>query len=254
MGIGRSLAHECARRKMNLAIVALPGIELEKTAAEISEKYDVEVRYFGIDLTANDAPQKVLNWCHEQNIKVSFLINNAGIAGAKSFEESSPGYSDVRILLNIRALVLLTSFFLPELKKCRGAKILNLGSISGYYAIPYKSVYAASKAFVVSFSKSLASELRNSGIQVSVVCPNGVTSNTTSAARISTHKFLGKLVSIDTEKLARFTLDKVEKGKEVIIPLVANRILLFVTRFVPEKLLINMSGKEFRKELKYQEL
>ncbi|MDX9810750.1 MAG: SDR family NAD(P)-dependent oxidoreductase [Bacteroidales bacterium] len=254
MGIGKALATECAKRGMNIAIAALPGPELEATAAGIAEEYGVDVKHYAVDLTLPDGPEKVLDWCREQNIGVDFLINNAGIAGAKAFEDSSPAYLDTRIMLNIRALVMLTRLFIPELRKHKGSKILNLGSISAYYALPYKSIYAASKAFVVSFSKSLAFELENSGIQVSVVCPNGVKSNSTSSARINTHSFMGELVSTETDELARYTLDRVEKGKRVIIPLLANRILLFITRLIPEGLLIWMSAKEFSKELKYQEL
>lgn len=254
MGIGKALATECARRGMNIAIVALPGPELEATSAEIAETYGVDVKHYVSDLTMPDAPGKVLDWCREQNLRVNFLINNAGIAGAKAFEDSSPAYLDTRILLNIRALVLLTRLFIPELKQHKGSRILNLGSISAYYALPYKSIYAASKAFVVSFSKSLAFELEGSGIQVSVVCPNGVKSNSTSSARINTHSFWGEIVSTETGELARYTLDMVEKGKRVIIPLLANRILLFITRLIPERVLIRMSAKEFSKELKYQEL
>jgi len=251
-GIGRSLAFECARRKMNLLLVALPGAELSSTAEEIASATGVEVRTLGIDLTKTDSPRDVYEWCRSEGYMVNFLINNAGIAGAEAFEDSDPDYIDLRIQLNIRALVLMTKYFIPLLKECPPGKILNIGSISGYFAIPYKSVYSASKAFVISFSKSLSMELKENKIQVSVVCPNGVESNTTSSARISTHGFKGDLVKISSDRLAKITLNKVEKGRKVILLLFIDRLLLIINRILPQSLTGRILMKEFKNELKYR--
>lgn len=253
-GIGRSFAFECARRKMNLLLVALPGPELKQTADEISSQYDIEVNCLETDLTESNAARKVFKWCQKENYNVNYLINNAGIAGAASFEQSDPEYTDIRILLNIRALALLTRYFLPMLRQSQPSKILNIGSLSGYFSVPYKSIYSASKAFVISFSKSLAFELEGSGIQVSVVCPNGVESNDVSNKRISTHGFKGEMVKISSDKLAKITLDKVEKGRKVIIPLFINRVLLIINRIIPQKLSGRLLMREFKNELKYKQL
>ncbi len=250
-GIGKSFAFECAQRGRNLILVALPGPELDHTVSEIKSRFNVEVRYLAIDLTGLDAPSKVYEWCVNQNVKINFLINNAGIAGSTSFEQSDPEYSDVRIMLNVRALALLTRYFIPLLKQCPDSKILNTGSLSGYFPVPYKSIYSATKAFVLSFSKSLAKELESSGIQVSVVCPNGVESNPLAATRIKSHGFFGKLTTIDSDKLARLTLDKTEKGKMVYVPLFINRLLLVLSRIIPVRLRYNLLEKEFRNELNY---
>ncbi len=250
-GIGKYFAFECAERGMNLLLVALPGPELEETANEIESRFNVEVKHLAIDLSGLEAPAKVYEWCISQNVQVNFLINNAGIAGSTVFETSEPAYSDLRIMLNIRALTLLTRYFIPMLKQCHGSKILNIGSISGFFPVPYKSVYSATKAYVLSFTKSLAKELEGSGIGISVICPNGVESNTLSATRIKTHKFWGELVKIPTGKLAKRALDNAERGKRVYIPLFINRLILAFGRIIPERLITNFLEKEFKKELKY---
>jgi short-subunit dehydrogenase len=248
-GIGRSLAMECAKRGMNIILAALPGPELGNTAGEIKSKYETDIRYFAIDLTRSDAPRELLNFCVENNLKVNFLINNAGIAGASSFEDSSPDYSDQRIMLNIRALAMMTRYFLPMIKECPDGKILNVGSLSGYFPVPYKCVYSASKAFVLSFSKSLDKELEGSGVRVFVLCPNGVESNSISAGRIKTHGFWGKITKISSDKLAVIALDSVEKGKKVIVPLLVNRLFLHTRKILPERLLMSLLEKEFRNEV-----
>ncbi len=130
---------------------------------------------------------KIFNKCKELGLKVDLLINNAGAAGTTIFEKSSLEYSNSRIQLNIRALVLLTRLFISDLKKSLPSYILNIGSMSAYYAIPYKCVYAASKAFVVSFSLALNNELEDTSISVSVVCPNGVETNKGTCNRIKKH-------------------------------------------------------------------
>ena len=248
-GVGKSLAFEAAKRGMNILMVALPGPELEQIASEIIAKHKVEVNHFAVDLASLEGPGRVYEWCLTHDFKINYLINNAGVAGAASFEQSDPEYSDTRIMLNVRALVLLTRYLLPLLKKCPGSIILNISSMSAFYPVPYKSIYSATKAFVLSFSKSLAVELEGSGIQVSVVCPNGVESNSLSTTRIKTHGFLGEIVKISSDKLARLTLDNVAKGKKVYIPLFINRLILVTSTIIPDRFLNHILKKEFRNEL-----
>ena len=186
-GIGKAIAIECASRKMNILIVALPGEDLNNTAQELSQKFDIQSDSFGIDLTEIDGPENVYKWCIQNKYEVDILVNNAGIAGTSVFENSTLEYSNTRIQLNIRALVLMCRLFISDLKKSPTSYILNIGSLSAYYAIPYKSVYAASKAFVVSFSTALNDELKDTSIFVSVVCPNGVETNKGTFKRIKLH-------------------------------------------------------------------
>lgn len=235
-GIGKALARECAARQMDLLLVALDGPELAETAAEIKEKFSVRVETLGIDLTELEGPARVLAWCEENNYRVNILINNAGIAGSAVFEDSALEYSDVRILLNVRALVLLTRLFLPELKSHTRAYILNTGSMSAYYSIAYKSVYAATKAFVLSFSRALKEELRGSGVSLTVVNPNGVRTNADTHKRIATHGKYANLVILPAERIAKIAIDGMLKGKTSILPGYWNRVLLLLTKLIPSHL------------------
>ncbi|MGQ9620862.1 MAG: SDR family NAD(P)-dependent oxidoreductase [Bacteroidales bacterium] len=247
-GIGLSMAHECASRNMNLALVSLPGTGLEDKAREIEEKYNVDVRCLNIDLTEHDAPERVYRWCYDNNIQVNFLINNAGMAGTAYFPESSPEYCDKRIMLNIRALTLLCHYFIPMLTKNKKSYILNVGSLSAYFSIPYKTVYSASKSYVLNFSKSLSIELKPLGISVSVVCPNGVETNEGTYTRINSHKHWGKWTKIDSSDLAKIAIDKTLKGNRVIIPKFINKFLMLFGRMIPSFLKLPFLEREFRKE------
>jgi len=249
-GIGRALAEACARRHMNLLLVALPGPELEETASFILTTWNVNVKTFGIDLSALDAPAKVFQWCLQEQAKVNILINDAGMAGTAIFETSDLSYSDMRIMVNIRALTLLTRLFLPMLKEFDRSYVLNIGSLSGYYSIPYKSVYSASKAYVLHFSQAIREELKNTPVQISVVCPNGVETNQGTFGRISAHGFMGKVTKINKDVLAEYALDKMFRGKTTIIPGRINRFLLAAGKLIPDSFIARLLNKEFTKEVK----
>ena len=250
MGIGKALARECARRGMNLLLVALPTPELEQTASEIRDEFAVRVDTLGIDLTEPPSPGSVHQWCEKNNYTVDILMNNAGIAGSAIFEESSIEYSDERILLNIRALVILSRLFIPMLKQQKRAYILNTGSFSAYQPLAYKSVYAASKSFVHLFSLALNEELRDTSISVTVVNPNGVKTNATAHDRINTHgKLVQKTLVLDADKIAQIAVDGMLKGKKIIIPGFWNRFVLQISRLLPASYKIKKTAKIFRKEL-----
>ncbi len=249
MGIGRAIANECAGRKMNLLLVSLPEPELETTADKIREKFGVIVHTFRTDLSEKDSPEKVYNWCKSNGWKVNILINNAGRAGTAVFEDSSFEYNDIRIQLNIRALVCLTHLFLKDLKSYDRSYILNIGSFSAYYAIPYKSVYCASKAFVLNFTRALRAELKNTPISVSVVCPNGVRTNPDTYKRISTHGMLTQSVILTAEEVARIAINGMLKNKVVIIPGFVNKVLLVISKVIPPGIAERRIAKIFRKEL-----
>ena len=248
-GIGLAVAQACARRKMKVILVALPGPELEETARGLAAEFGISVFTLGIDLMEANAPRRVFEWCRDRDLVVSLLVNNAGLAGAVRFDESPPEYSDSRILLNVRALVLLTRYFLPSMKELPEAFILNIGSLAGFYSIPFKSVYSATKAFVITFSRALDEELKHTAVQVKVLCPNGVRTNRGTYSRIDSHGMKARIL-IPAEKLADLALKRLSRKRTVIIPGFANRVLMMVGGLTPSFLKQRMLYREFRKELK----
>jgi len=248
-GIGKNMAYYCASQKMNVLNIALPDTGLKEVNDTIINKYNVLSDYLEVDLSTPDGPEKVLNWVNEKKYEVNFLINNAGIAGTSVFEDSSLKYIDDRILVNIRALVLLTRLFIPLLKKNQQSYILNVGSLSAFYSIPYKSLYAASKAFVVNISRALRTELKHANINISVVCPNGVRTNPGTNYRIDAHGLKGRLTAVPSEKVAEISVNNTLKGKFLIIPGKINYFLYILSKIIPyfiqEKILL----KEFNKEV-----
>lgn len=248
-GIGKEMAFHCASRGMNILNIALPDSGVDKTNNTIIKEYGVKSHFLELDLADNDGPEKVFRWVTENDFQVNFLINNAGMAGTSVFEKSSYKYLNDRIMVNIRALVLLSHLFIPVLKKHEKSYILNVGSLSAFFPIPYKSVYAASKSFVLNFSRALRTELQGSNISISVICPNGVRTNVGTNQRIDAHGKKGQFTSMPASTVAKTGVDKTLKGKFLIIPGKINYLLFLTSKIIPQGIQEKILKREFEKEV-----
>jgi len=232
-GLGKALAIECARRNMNLVLTALPRTNLLSLANFIENNFPVEVKIFEKDLTKEadcyDLHLEILN----ARLKVNVLINNAGIGHTEFFSETSPEFFKQLIKLNVLATTLLTSLFVPELKKHSPAHILNVGSLCSFFYLPKKQVYGATKSFIYSFSKSLRRELAHQDIAVSVACPGGMNTNFRVSLANRTGNFLSRMSILNPEQAAPIVIQKMLKGKEVIIPGTVNRLSMLFDKLLP---------------------
>ena len=249
-GIGKALAMECASRKMNLLIVSLPGSELENTVTEIKTKYNVVCNGLGIDLSKPDSFCKVYKWIKENNFSINILINNVGVGSKGDFENTETMFYEKQLQLNIHAVTMLTSLLLDDLKANAPSHIMNTGSMGGFYMIPGKTVYAASKAYVYFFSRSLRLELKPHGVLVSVLCPGGTDSNENTIAINKELKGIAKRSILMPEHVAKEAIDRMLQGKARIIPGFINKLSYHLSRLVPEfiqQLIISNAFKHVEK-------
>jgi short-subunit dehydrogenase len=249
-GIGKSIALYCGSLGMNLILVSLPDEGLNWVARDIEEKHKVKTVYFETDLSKLDSPQSVFDWTQLNGYDVNILINNAGVAGASIFESSDIKYIDDRILLNIRALVVLSRLYLPVLREHDKSYILNVGSMAAFWPIPYKSLYSSSKAFVLYFSKSIRSELKGTGVSISILCPNGVRTNSATNVRINSHGKVGRLTELSADRVAQAGVNGMLKRKFVIIPGRINWLVLLFGKILPPPIQQKLLIREFIKEVR----
>jgi len=233
-GIGKALALECAARKMNVLLVALAGDELDNTVEEIRSKYTTECYGFGVDLSRSESFCTVYNWVKENNFRINILINNVGIGSKGDFEQMQTFFYEKQLQLNIHAATMLTHLFLNELKANAPSHIMNTGSLGGFYIIPGKTVYAASKAYIYHFSRSLQLELKPHNVLVSVLCPGGTDSNEMQIAMHKELKGMAKHSILSAEQVAKEAIDKMLKGQARIIPGLINKFSYCISRLVPE--------------------
>lgn len=233
VGIGRALAIECAKRNMNLVLVDLPNSRLEGTINYLKKNYPVEIESFALDLTASNAPLDIYNRCRELGITVNILINNAGMGHLGAFWDYEYRFYEKIIRLNIESVVLLTRLFLPDMKKLDHAYILNLGSLASFYPIPFKIVYSGSKNFVYIFSRALKTELKNTPVKVSVLCPGPIMTNQEVIQRIRNDGFWARVSTMRANKMAEIAISRMLKGRPVIIPGMINKLIAGIGRAIP---------------------
>jgi short-subunit dehydrogenase len=235
-GIGKSLAHALAKRKINLLLVARSEGLLKELSIAIKKQYSVEVDFLAIDLSHPDSSKVIHQWCLDKGCSINILINNAGYGLWGKFDTLGLTEQNNMMQLNMFALVNLTHEMLPLLKLNKQAYILNVSSTAAYQAVPTLSLYAATKAFVLLFSRGLKSELKKTNIKVSCICPGP-----TSTGFIERAGMGGGIIeeraekfSMTSDKVAEIALAGMYAGNAEIIPGVANKVGAMFTSFAPK--------------------
>jgi len=159
-GLGKFLALESVRNGYSVILVALPGSGLEIVADWLRNFKNTEVHCVETDLASDSGPDKVFNYCSSHQLQITILINNAGIGMESAFSTFPNQLCTSLMQLNTLAVVRMTGLFLPQLKSIKESFILNVSSLASYTPMPFKGIYAASKAFINSFSCSLRTELK----------------------------------------------------------------------------------------------
>ena len=245
-GTGKQIAVECAKRGYNLFLVSLPNTGLESFSAELEETYPVDIQYLSIDLTRRKSPQKVFDFAMNKQMVINILVNNAGLGFNGKLENLTAGLIDTMILLNVRASTLLTFMFLPEMKKLHKAYILNISSFAGLTPLPYKSVYSATKAYLLFLTQALNIELNGSHISVTSVHPNGITSE---RARENVRKsgLIGRISALTPEQVAKIAVDNMLSGNKFVIPGMVNKFYYYLGISLPHGIVLKIVGRVFRK-------
>ncbi len=246
-GIGKALAFECAKRGMNLLLVSLPDTGLPTASEEIQKRYSVDCRFLEIDLLAKESHKQVYDFAKTNDLKVNVLINNVGVGYNGSFDSMPEQKVSHMLHLNILTTTLLKQIFLPEFIKAPKAYILNIGSFGAFSPLPGKSVYAASKAYVLYLTKALRSELKGSGVSVSGVFPAGVPTNHAVISRINKSGRLGRSLSSTAEEVARCSIEGMLKGKGIIFPGRKLKSFYFSAGVIPQGLLLYLIHREFQR-------
>lgn len=246
-GIGKSLATECAKRRMNLVLIALPQTGLPAVAHAFQLRYDIEVIALEGDLTEISFIYSLANHLTTNNISLSILINNAGIGYEGKFDELTVDFCNKLMLLNMQATVLLSRLLIENLKKCESSFILNVSSMASFTPMPYKCMYAASKSFVFSFSRALRNELNESTISVSVLCPGAVPTNEMTKKLIASHGFYAKFFTVDADELAIIAIRETLRKKAVIVPGFGNKLSMYFMKIIPQSIQLSVLANRYAK-------
>jgi short-subunit dehydrogenase len=170
-GIGAAFGAALAARGSNLVLVARRAERLASMADELRRRYDVRVEAIPFDLAHPAAGSELRAAVADRGVAVTGLINNAAFGTFARFADADPGRLTTEIAVDVAAPVQLTAAFLPQMLSAANGFIINVAGVSAYFPSPRMAVYSAGKAFVLSFTESLWTELRGTGITAFAVCP-----------------------------------------------------------------------------------
>ena len=235
-GIGREFARQLANRARAIVLVARRSERLADLRDELLNRNpNLEVHVRVVDLADKAQIQLLIDSLAHDEIDVDLLINNAGLGDSGAFATSDPIRNEQMALVNIVALTSLTRRLLPQMIANRRGGILNVSSSAGFLPIPGDAVYAATKAYVTSFSEAIRAELRGKGVNVCAVCPGPVRTEFQQVAkRPGAQPEMGsRIFFVSTEHVVREALAALEADRPLVIPGFAMKFAMFLSRLMP---------------------
>ncbi|SFW76862.1 SDR family NAD(P)-dependent oxidoreductase [Chitinophaga sancti] len=246
-GIGRSLATVLAKKKYNLILVARSTSELQVVSSELITKYGVQVEYIALDLSTPTAAGELFEWVQQKSYNISILVNNAGYAVWGEFDATSLDDQNRMLQVNMQTPVALCHHFLPMLRQQPAAYIMNVASTAAYQAVPTLSTYAASKAFMLLFTRGLRADLKGSNVSVTCLSPGPVNTNFIDRAGMQAIKATAEKYGMMPDDVARIAVKGMFAKKSELVPGVLNAATAFFTRLVPKAMVEKIAGNLYKK-------
>jgi short-subunit dehydrogenase len=246
-GIGLELAHEFAAHGHPLILTARVSQELIHVADELKRTYGVTVHTIARDLEEAGATDDIAAELASQGLQVHILVNNAGLGFRGNFWEI-PLENDLSMLrVNIGAMLRLTKLFVPDMLRRGSGRILNTASVASFEPGPTLAVYHATKAFVLSLSEALATELKDSGITVTALCPGPTDTDFFPKADMVDTRAFQQAVVMGPQKVAEIGYEATMRGERVIVAGTVNKLLVFSRHLMPESAQAKMNEKMYER-------
>ena len=231
-GIGLALAEEFASNGHSLVLVARSADRLKQIAAGLAERHGVACDWIAADLSQPQAPQELFDACQRRGLSVDILVNNAGVLWEGDFDAISLDKHLGLLQVNVAAPTALAHLFLQPMLARGAGRILNIASTSAFNPVPSLASYAASKAYLMSWSEALALELRGRGISVTAVCP-GFTETAMIAQEGRKPMTLPLVPNLSPQQVARESYEACMAGKPLRVNGLMNRLAIEGMRHQP---------------------
>lgn len=242
-GIGAAFARKLAARGRNVLLVARSEDKLIALCSELGRLTSIRAQYLTLDLEQPNAVAQLFEETQKRELEIEMLINNAGFGSMGDFAKLDLKRELEMIQLNITALVDLTQRFLLRMRERKRGTIINVASTAGFQAVPYMATYAATKAFVLSFSEALWEENRLHGVHVMALCPGVTETNFFEASKMDRPP----MRTMQTpEEVVEAALRGLSRKKSVVVSGWTNWFTVEAERFVPRTLVTKVTGKALR--------
>jgi uncharacterized protein len=246
-GIGASIAAKLASRGFSLILVARREERLRSLATDLSAEHGVDVEVIACDLGDESERDRLQSELGGRGRAVEVLVNNAGFGHQADFATSPRERMVEMVRLNVEAVVDLTSRFItPMVERGRGS-VINIASLGAFQPLPGSAVYGASKAFVLSFSEAIRTELRGSGVTVTAVCPGPVRTEFMEVADVpGVEDRTPGIVWMSAEDIAHQAVEGASNDKRVVVPGMLNRAGALAGQHSPRALALPLIGRIWR--------
>lgn len=244
-GIGYELARIFAREGYNLVLVARSEGDLWRVADEFRRANDIDVVVIAKDLFEYDAPFEVYDELKAKNIQVNVLVNDAGQGVYGPLVETDLEQQLQIIQLNVISTTVLTYLFLKDMVRRNEGKILQLGSVVSELPAPYQSVYGGTKAYILSFTEALRSELKDTNITLTVLQPGATDTDFFNKAGAQNSKMVedpSKLA--DPAKVAQDGYDALMAGDDKVVSGFKNKVQVAMSNVMPDTMVAEQMRKE----------
>jgi short-subunit dehydrogenase len=236
-GIGRALALEFASGGFNVFLTGRNAPALQKVAAECSDQFRIETEVVVADLSSVVSIDRLAQELSSKPRDYEVLVNNAGFGIHGEFVSTDIDRELEMLNVQLAAALKLVKVLLPGMVSRRRGRILNVASVYSFAPVPFQSVYGACKAFLLSFSSSLQSELADTGVTVTVFCPGITQTEFRSRAGIAERRTDSGMTAQDAARIARV---ETLRGTHIVVPGFVNRVFVLVSRLLPRSAFMNL--------------
>jgi short-subunit dehydrogenase len=242
-GLGAEFARQLARAGKDVVLVARRTDRLEALRADIERAGGARCHVIAKDLAPMEAPEALFAETTKLGCEVDWLVNNAGFGTNGRFVELPLAKEREEILLNVYCLVALSRLYSPAMVARGRGTIVNLGSVGSFVPTPYMATYSATKAFVLSFSEALATELASTGVNVLALCPGATKTEFQEVAGVS--EKVPESTYMTAEAVVAQAIEAAKAGRRTLVPGWMNKTLVMTTRMTPRSVLARIAGSMF---------
>lgn len=244
-GIGEAFARKLAILGRNVLLVARSEDKLINLCNELGRTNSIRAQYLVTDLSQPDVGARIFEETQQRGLVIDTLVNNAGFGSFGDFSKLELARELSMIDLNIKSLVDLTHRFLVPMREMKQGVIINVASTAGFQPVPFMATYAATKAFVLTFSEALWEENRPFGVHVMALCPGVTETNFFEAARGQKPP---ARVAQTPDQVVDAAIAGLRRRKNVVISGFSNMMVVESERFLPRSLVVRVAGKMMRKQ------
>jgi uncharacterized protein len=237
-GIGLEFAKLLSKCDCSLVLVGRNREKLDAVKNELSRK-GLSITLIQADLTDPASAEQVARNIESSGITIDALVNNAGVGLSGRNIDLEPDRAASLISINVTTLTNLSMIFAKKMSAQKKGYILNVGSLIAFFSLPFFSVYAASKAYVINYSRALRTELKDHGVSVTCLLPGFTKTNFDANAGIESpsYKGISRLIAMDPAKVAKSGLRAMFTRKSKCVPGMMNKLSLVFSQLLPKQLI-----------------